>query len=143
MSNPQPKTAETSEPAKTVVRTFLKALWSGDKETAKSTFADDSEWWFRPSLGYKAPMPCFEAVDIVMDDMIGRFDVAKPFSVEMHHLIGEGGEVAAEYTATGTTTSGREYKHRYLLRASVRDGKIVTVRPWVDTKYFLETLYGD
>jgi ketosteroid isomerase-like protein len=133
----------TSAESKKIVRTFLEALWSGDKETAKSSFAEDAEWWFRPSLGYKTPMHPAEAVDIVMDDMIGRFDENKPFNIDLHHLFAEDGEVAAEYTATGTTVAGREYNHRYLLRASVRDGKIVTVRPWADTKYFLETLYGD
>ncbi|MEM1103431.1 MAG: nuclear transport factor 2 family protein [Pseudomonadota bacterium] len=133
----------TAEAGTAVVRTFLEALWAGDKAAAKAQFADESEWWFRPSLGYQRPMPGPEAIDVVSDDMIGRFDPAKPFNVEVHHLFGEGGEVAAEYTATGTTVSGREYRHRYLLRASVSDGKITTVRPWVDTKYFLDTLYGE
>lgn len=132
-----------TDKAKAVVRDFLEALWGGDKDGAKAAFADDAEWWFRPSLGYKCPMPCTQAIDIVMDDMIGQFDTEKPFNVELHHLFGEGEEVAAEYTATGTTLKGRAYEHRYLLRATVRDGAIVTVRPWADTKYFLETLYGD
>lgn len=133
----------TSPEPKELVRTFLEALWSGDKTTAKSVFAADAEWWFRPSLGYQSPMHPSKAIDIVMDDMIGRFDVNKPFEVELHHLFAEGNEVAAEYTATATTVTGRDYRHRYLLRASVKDGQIVTVRPWADTKYFLETLYGD
>ena len=133
----------TSTDPKQLVRTFLEALWSGDKATAKSVFAKDAEWWFRPSLGYKSPMHPSEAIDIVMDDMIGRFDPDMPFEVELHHLFAEDGEVAAEYTATATTVTGLDYKHRYLLRASVRDGKIVTVRPYADTKYFLETLYGE
>jgi len=128
---------------KDVVRTFLEALWSGDKETAKAQFQTQANWYFRPSLGYETPMACSKAVDVVMDDMIGRFDAEKPFDVELHHLFGEGGEVAAEYTATGTTVTGRPYRHRYLLRASVHGGKINTVRPWMDTKYFIETLYGE
>ena len=132
-----------AEQAKAVVRRFLEALWSGDRDTAKSVFADDAEWWFRPSLGYKTPMHPVEAVDIVMDDMIGRFDPDASFTVDLHHLFGEGGEVAAEYTARGTTRTGRNYEHRYLFRASVRDGQIVVVRPWADTKYFLETLMED
>lgn len=133
----------TSEESKAVVKAFLEALWVGDLDTAKAQFSDDSEWWFRPSLGYKRPMSCPEAIDIVTNDMIARFDTEKPFDVEWHHLLGDGSEVAAEYTATATTVSGRAYKHRYLLRASIAGGKIKTVRPWADTKYFLETLYGD
>ena len=131
------------EVPKEIVKTFLEALWSGDKTGAKEQFSSDAEWWFRPSLGYQRPMSCSDAIDVVMDDMIGRFDPDKPFNVELHHIFGEGGEVAAEYTATGTTIRGRDYRHRYLLRASVEDGKIKTIRPWADTKYFLETLYGD
>jgi ketosteroid isomerase-like protein len=132
-----------TDEAKTVARGFLEALWSGDKATAKSLFADDAVWWFPPSLGYPRPSPAARAVDIVMDDMIGRFDLAQPFTVELHHLISEAGEVAAEYTATATTVTGRNYDHRYLLRFSVASGKITTVRAWADTKYFVETLYGD
>ena len=132
-----------SHDAKTLVRGFLEALWSGDKTGAKAPFAADAQWWFRPSLGYPQPMHPHDAIDVVMDDMIGQFDTSQPFTVELHHLFAEQGEVAAEYTATGTTIRGRQYQHRYLLRASVQNGKIVTIRPWADTKYFLETLYGD
>jgi ketosteroid isomerase-like protein len=129
--------------ARALVHRFLQCLWHGDKAGAKACFAEGAEWWFRPSLGYPAPMPCSDAVDIVMDDMIGRFDVNEPFDVDLHHLLADGDEVLAEYTARGTTVSGKAYRHRYALRASVGEGGIRTVRPWVDTKYFLETLYGD
>lgn len=128
---------------KHIVGGFLEALWSGDKVAAKAPFSVDAEWWFRPSLGYPQPMHPHAAIDVVMDDMIGQFDTDQPFTVELHHLFAEDGEVAAEYTATGTTRRGKRYEHRYLLRASVRGGQITTVRPWADTKYFLETLYGD
>lgn len=132
-----------SKSATGIVRTFLEALWAGETDNAKAQFSDESEWWFRPSLGYRRPMPGPDAIDIVFNDMIGRFDPDKPFNVDVHHIFGEDGEVAAEYTATGTTMTGREYKHRYLLRATVVDDKIRTVRPFVDTKYFLETLMED
>lgn len=132
----------TQRDPKEIVRTFLEGMWSGNKSQAKSVFAENAEWWFPPSLGYASPVHPFEAIDIIIDDMIGRFDPNQPFEVELHHLIAEGDEVAAEYTATGVTSSGRQYKHRYLMRASVKDGRIVTVRPWADTKYFVDTLFG-
>ena len=128
--------------AKQVVRDFLDGLWSGDRGKAKAQIGDDAQWWFLPSLGYERPMRPRDAIDIVMDDMIARFDADKPFEVQLHHLLADGGEVVAEYTATGTTLSGRQYEHRYCLRASVSDGRIQSLRPWADTKYFLDTLFA-
>lgn len=132
-----------SAAAKQLVRRMLTGLWTGDKELAKSTIAADAEWWFLPSLDYPRPMHPDQAIDIVMDDMIGRFDASKPFEVTLHRLIAEGSEVTVEYTAVGTTINGLVYDHRYCLRATVVDDKIKTVRPWADTRYFLDTLYGD
>ncbi|RMB07917.1 nuclear transport factor 2 family protein [Eilatimonas milleporae] len=135
--------AEPEPDARTVVKAFLEAMWSGDKAAAKAAFSEDAQWWFLPSLGYQRPMPAGDALDIVMDDMIGRFDTDKPFTVDLHHLIADGGEAAAEYTARAILKTGRPYENRYLLRASVAGDRIVSVRPYTDTKFFLEELYGE
>ena len=46
-----------------------------------------------------------------------------------------------EYTARGTTRSGAVYENDYLVRMTVRDGRIVSIRPYFDTHRVHHLLY--
>lgn len=117
-----------------VVREFLEALWRSDRAGAKAPFAPDAQWWFLPSLGYPRPMLATAAIDAVLDDMIAAFDESVGLSVTMLAMMSnEAGEVAADYVARSQTPDGTVYENRYVLRASVQDGRITCVMPYTDT----------
>lgn len=119
---------------KEVVKTFLEALWRSDFDGAKSCFAPDAQWFFMPSLGYPQPLTAYQALDHIRDDMFSAFDKNTTLDVRWEHLIAEGDQVAAEYIAYSKTRSGKPYENRYCLRATVKNGRIVHVRPYTDTQ---------
>ena len=60
----------------------------------------------------------------------------------MHNAIDDGGEEAAiEYSARGKTKAGPMYENDYLVRMTVRDGKVHSVRPYFDTHRVHRVLY--
>lgn len=59
----------------------------------------------------------------------------------MHKAIGEGDEAAIEYAAKGVTRAGAIYQNDYLVRMTVRDGRIVSIRPRFDTHLVHKVLY--
>lgn len=131
-----------SEDPKTVLKTFLEAFWLEDYATAKTFLAPDALWWFAQSLPYPHPCPAAEAVDHIARDMMTAFDPVDKLKVQWEVLFAEGDEVAAEYTARGKARNGNAYRNRYCMRATVKKGKLVTLRPFTDTKYLTEVLLG-
>lgn len=131
-----------SDDPKTVVRTFLEAFWREDFVAAKQCLAPDAQWWFAQSLPYPRPCPAAEAVDHIARDMMTAFDPNDGLKVQWEVLFAEGDEVAAEYSARGRARNGNAYSNRYCMRATVKNGKIVTLRPFTDTKYLTEVLLG-
>lgn len=131
-----------SEDPKTVVKTFLEAFWREDLASAKACLAPNAEWWFAQSLPYPRPCPAAEALDRVATDMFTAFDPNDALRVQWEVLFAEGEEVAAEYSARGRTRTGKVYANRYCMRATVRNGRIVSLRPYTDTKYLTEVLLG-
>ena len=61
--------------------------------------------------------------------------------MDVHNAIADGDEAAVEYTARGTTRSGAVYENDYLVRMTVRDGRIVSIRPYFDTHRVHHLLY--
>lgn len=118
-----------------VVERFLRALWAGDRDGAKAPFAPDAQWWFLPSLGYPRPMRASDAIDAVLDDMMGAFADGATLHVELTAMMSNAdGEVAADYSARSVMQDGTAYENRYVLRATVMDGAISCVMPWTDTQ---------
>ena len=48
-----------------------------------------------------------------------------------------------EYNAIGKTISGGNYENFYLVRFTVREGKISSVRPYFDTEYLSKSESGE
>ena len=55
-------------------------------------------------------------------------------------LIAEGDRVAAEAQASGTAYSGFEYRNRYHMLVTCRDGKMCEVKEFMDTKHLLDLM---
>lgn len=127
---------------KEIVRAFLEALWASDREGAKARLARDAQWYFLPSLGYERPMLAHRATDIVLDDMIGAFAEGSSLDIELHFLLGDERNVAAEYTARSTAADGSPYENRYCLCAVVEGDRIAEIRPYTDTGPLRDLIEG-
>ena len=123
-----------------VAQDFLGAFWRGAPQEGLALCAPDAVWTFQKSLRTPRHASIAEASDWLMTTLVGGFDPDSGYTVEVHNTIAEGDEVAMEYTARGLTRRGEIYENNYLVRFTLRNGLIVSVRPYFDTHYVHRTL---
>jgi uncharacterized protein len=125
---------------KQIAQSFLQAFWTGAPQEGVKLCAPDAVWAFQKSLRSPRYAPVGEAIDWLMTRLVGEFDPDSGYDVEVHNVIADGDEVAMEYTARGRTRRGEIYENNYLVRFTIRNGRIVSVRPYFDTHYVHRTL---
>ena len=125
----------TESTSKDLALSFLQSFWDGDTERGLALCAPDAQWTFQKSLRAPRHASIREAVDWLNETLITGFDPDSGYGVDVRNAIAEGDEVAIEYSARGTTTNGAVYANDYLVRFTVEDGLIRSVRPYFDTHY--------
>ncbi len=125
---------------KEIAEAFLQAFWTGAPQEGLKLCAPDAVWTFQKSLRSPRYAPVSEAIDWLMAKLVGEFDPDSGYDVELHNVIADGDEVAMEYTARGRTRRGEIYENNYLVRFTITNGRIVSVRPYFDTHYVHRTL---
>ncbi|MBV8359026.1 MAG: nuclear transport factor 2 family protein [Deltaproteobacteria bacterium] len=128
------------EENKKVVFGFVEALLNGDIEAARATLADDATWWIPGSLPVSGTHYGKKAI---FDDFMSRV----PFqpgsvSIQIRNALGEGEFVAVEWTTRAKTIKGSDYENSYNYLFEIRNGKIQSVREYLDTLYAKEVLFG-
>ncbi|NIM69479.1 MAG: hypothetical protein GTN86_02530 [Xanthomonadales bacterium] len=129
-----------SENAADIATRFLQAFWDGEPEQGLALCSDDALWTFQKSLRSPRFASIADAVEWLNQTLICQFDPDSGYTVDIHNAISEGEEAALEYTARGRTRRGELYENNYLVRFTVRDGRITSVRPYFDTHYVNERL---
>ena len=127
--------------AKSLGLAFLQAFWDGDPERGYRLCAPHARWTFQRSLHEPQEVPVREAVEWLNSALVSGFDPDSGYTVQLRDAIGEGGEAAIEYSATGRTRRGETYLNRYVVRFTVENGQIVSIRPYFDTHYDSKMLY--
>lgn len=121
--------------SKDIARQFLEAFWAGEPERGYALCSSDALWTFQKSLREPRTASIQEAVEWLNTKLVAEFDPESGYTVDVHNSIAEGEEAAIEYTARGKTRSGEIYENNYLVRFTIRDGLIISVRPYFDTHY--------
>ncbi len=122
---------------------WLEAFWRGDADAATALCAAQARFVFARSLPYPRQCPVAEAVTAIARDMFASFD-PQGFAIDMHSVMSEGDEVAAEYSATGSTRDGRRYENDYVMKFSFdAEGRITRVQPYTDTAHLRDLLTPD
>jgi len=131
------------EQNKQVVITFLKELSASNVDAWTALLADDSTWWVggKPD---KFPL----AGTMTKNQFVGLISKIMQIAPEgvqftANDLTAEGDRVAVEATSYAETTSGKRYQNEYHFVFIVRDGKIHSVKEYLDTMHtkeiFLDT----
>ena len=123
---------------KEIANAFLEALWAGDTEGGLSLCADGAVWEFMPTVHSPRITSIPDAIEWYRN-LVTFFDPDSGYETKVFNIIAEGDEVAMEYNATGRTISGGDYENFYLVRFTVRDGKITSIRPYFDTEYLTKS----
>ncbi len=129
---------------RTVVRAYVEAVEAGDTARIRDLFADDATW--RIDAGDLPISGTWEGRDAIIDEFLGTaMSHYEPGSVslEITAMIAEGDRVALQWTSRAHTPSGAPYENDCLGVFTVRDGRIQSVREYMDTLYAAETAFGD
>ena len=127
---------------KEIANGFLEALWAGDTEGALSLCAPGAVWEFMPTVHSPRITSIPDAIEWYRN-LVTFFDPDSGYDTEVFNIIAEGDEVAMEYNAIGKTISGGNYENFYLVRFTVREGKIFSVRPYFDPEYLSKSESGE
>lgn len=126
---------------KAVVTRFFEIFSSGDVPALLDAMADGGSWWVSGRL----------------EGMSGRYDKASfgplvegakaiyksgGLTITPVSMIAEGDKVAVEATGFAELTDGRNYEPQYHFLVTVRDGKVLEVREYMDTQHAKDTFFG-
>jgi ketosteroid isomerase-like protein len=130
--------------ARQVVQRYLDALIAGDIETIRDSFAEDATWTIYGDLPIAGP---WHGRDRIVDDFLrevgGSLFEPGSQSFRFPTLIAEGDTVALEWRVSARTPRGDAYENSYCGIFVIADGRIRTVREYLDSGYAARTLFGD
>lgn len=126
--------------AASVVRDYVTAVEGGDEHAARELFAADATWTLAAGdLPISGTWTGREA--ILTDFLATALSYYEPGSVQLEitAMITEHDRVVLQWTSRARTRNGRPYQNECIGVCTVRDGKIQTVREYMDTLYARDT----
>ncbi|MFI9269749.1 nuclear transport factor 2 family protein [Kitasatospora sp. NPDC052896] len=128
---------------RTVVTRYVTAVAEGDLATITESFAEDATWEYPGDLPFSR---VWTGRDAIVNDFLGAagalFAPGGAPVVTLRSVLADGERVVAEWTARGTAANGRTYDNRCLGVFTVREGRIVAVREYLDTLHAARTLFA-
>ena len=133
----------TRPSSKEVVLAVLEAYGRGDFDTAIKHFAEDATLWIPGRLPFSGTLAGKDA--IYRENFLPSAQMSMPgsVSVEIGNVIAEGDRVAAEWVFNRTTLDGRTYRNVFFALFDIEDGKIKSMREYLDTQYAMDMLWSN
>src|SRR4029453_7729929 len=125
----------TSIDNKQVMQRYVAALAAGDADAVREFFAPRAPWW--PAAGL-AVSGTWIGRDTIMEDFFGTAMAHyEPGSVslEVTGMVAEADQVTLGGASRARTSAGEPYENFCIGIFTVRDGRIVAVREYMDTAY--------
>jgi uncharacterized protein len=132
----------TPSDSRSVVERYIAAAEVRDEAALRDSFAENATWWLRGELPISGT---WRGRDTIIDDFLGTaMSYYQPDSVniEVTSIVAEGDTVVAEWTSRARTTDGAPYENHCIGVFGVRDGRIVSVREYMDTLYASQVAFG-
>ncbi|MFI9543751.1 nuclear transport factor 2 family protein [Streptomyces sp. NPDC052016] len=127
-----------TEENKNVVLAFFGAVGSGGDPTA--LLADDLAYWIAgkpeqfPLAGSHSKEGFYQVMSVIGANMPNGVDV------KINNIVAEGDQVVVETEVHGVSATGKAYDNKVVFVFTVRDGKLVSVREYLDTIHANEVL---
>lgn len=131
----------TTAANKELVRRFIRALETGDRDQLADLLTDDAMWWLPGSLPVSGT---YRGRNAVLDGFLAKgLGLYQPDTLRFTivSMIGESDTVAVEWVADGTSAAGERYHNFYHVAFDMCDEKICAVREYVDSLYVSEVLF--
>jgi uncharacterized protein len=130
------------EANKKLVAEFFAHFKRKEVKEVLDKLAPDATWWIGgkkelfPLAGTKSKA---EIGEILMSLVPSSKD---GLSITPHGMVAEGDKVAVEAESFGVLGNGRTYNNFYHFLITVRDGKIASVKEYLDTMHTADVLKG-
>jgi uncharacterized protein len=114
---------------------FFERFTAGDIQGALDTMSDDATWWIpgKPERSPSAGLYSKERIGRLLNRMVAALESGLTMTVVSS--VGEGDHVALEVVSYGDLRNGRQYRQEYHMLLSFKDGKIASVREYLDTQH--------
>ncbi len=133
----------STEVSRAVVARFFHALWAGDMDAVRATFAPDATWTLRGDLPASGMWTGPGGImDGFFPQIFGRLDPEVPVVQDVHRIIADGEYAVAEWTTHAQTRDGRCYDSDYAGVFRVVDGHLAGVTEYLDTAYAKRVLFS-
>jgi uncharacterized protein len=125
----------STEQNKAVAFKFFERFTASDIEGALNTMTDDATWLI-PGKKERSPV-----AGLYPKDKIGRLfhrmikALTGGLKMTVVSCIAEGDHVALEVVSAGDLKNGRQYRQEYHMLLKFRDGKIMSVKEYLDTQH--------
>ena len=125
----------TVEDNTAIAHEFFARFSVNDIDGAIATMADDATWWIAGKKDRSPSAGLYSKEKI--SHLFHRMSVALKNGLKMRvrSSIGEGNSVALEVESSGDLNNGRLYRQEYHILMEFRDGKIASVREYLDTQH--------
>jgi ketosteroid isomerase-like protein len=131
--------SDNSEANKAIVREFFEAMNSGDTDYIVNAYADDG---CLQTMGGTLISGTFSK-DQIQASAGGIFDVfPNGLRFDLVAMTAEGDRVAVEATSEGEHVSGQTYSNEYHFLFEFSNGKLKTLREYMDTERVTDVLCG-
>jgi uncharacterized protein len=125
-----------------VVERYVAAVEAGDEGAIRDSFAGPATW----RLFGDMPMSgTWRGRDTIVDEFLaGALGHYEPGSIrlEITAIVADGDRAVVEWTSRARTRRGEPYENFCVGVFTVRDGKIQSVREYMDTAYATRMLFG-
>ncbi len=114
---------------------------ANDLAGALDLLADDASWWIAGKPGQQPAAGEHDKASIAR--LLRRMASQLPEGLRMtvKSAVAEGDRVALEVESRGPLGNGRVYEQQYHFLLTIRDGKIASVREYLDTQHVVATWF--
>lgn len=126
----------TTAQHKATTHEFFARFTARDLPGALATMTDDATWWI-PGKKERSPTAGLytkERIARLFQRMLDALD-ERGLAMQVVSCIAEDDRVAAEVVSSGDLKNGRQYRQQYHMLLTFRDGRIASVREYLDTQH--------
>jgi uncharacterized protein len=131
----------SSSDSTSVVERYIAAAETRDEAALRASFADDATWRLDGDLPISGT---WRGRDAILDEFLATamsYYQPDSVSIEVTSLLADGDTVVAEWTSRARTAGGDPYENHCIGVFRVRDGRIASVREYMDTLYASEVAF--